>query len=83
MLYESTPARLYTFCWPVPYFLARFEPHIHIHPHLALTCQVAGFVAKFKPGLTFATVKGAGHMVPTSNPKEALELVSRFLSNSL
>jgi len=45
--------------------------------------QVAGFVAKFRPGLTFATVKGAGHMVPSSNPREALELISRFLRNEL
>lgn len=47
--------------------------------------QVAGFVARFRlgGGLTFATVKGAGHMVPTSNPHEALELISRWLQRKL
>ena len=28
--------------------------------------QVAGFVEKYNEGLTFATVRGAGHMVPSS-----------------
>jgi cathepsin A (carboxypeptidase C) len=32
-------------------------------------------------GLTFATVDGAGHMVPYDKPKEALELVNRWLSS--
>ncbi|KAF8868251.1 Alpha/Beta hydrolase protein [Gymnopilus junonius] len=32
-------------------------------------------------GLTFATVEGAGHMVPYDKPKEALELVNRWLRN--
>ncbi|KAJ6497736.1 serine carboxypeptidase [Mycena sanguinolenta] len=31
-------------------------------------------------GLTFVTVEGAGHMVPYDKPKEALELVQRWLS---
>lgn len=30
-------------------------------------------------GLTFATVEGAGHMVPHDKPVEALELVNRWL----
>eukprot|EP00798_Chlamydomonas_sp_ICE-L_P013839 gene13839-19760_t len=45
--------------------------------------QVAGFVATFEGGLTFATVKGAGHMVPQTNPREALDLISRFLNKEL
>ncbi|KAG1672516.1 hypothetical protein FOA52_002825 [Chlamydomonas sp. UWO 241] len=54
--------------------------------------QVAGFVSRFSlghsasppgGGLTFATVKGAGHMVPTSNPHEALELISRWMQSKL
>lgn len=51
----------------------------------AFFSQVAGFYTKFKlgGGLTFATVKGAGHMVPSSNPREALELVSRFMDGDL
>jgi cathepsin A (carboxypeptidase C) len=30
-------------------------------------------------GLTFATIDGAGHLVPYDKPKEALELVNRWL----
>jgi len=30
-------------------------------------------------GLTFATIEGAGHMVPYDKPKEALELVNKWL----
>ncbi|PPQ84538.1 hypothetical protein CVT25_007608 [Psilocybe cyanescens] len=42
--------------------------------------QKAGFTRKAK-GLTYASVDGAGHMVPYDKPKEALELVSRWLNN--
>lgn len=41
--------------------------------------QVAGYVRTYQ-GLTFATVKGAGHMVPQSRPEEALAMFSRFIS---
>lgn len=40
--------------------------------------QVAGYVVEYE-GLTYATVKGAGHMVPQNKPKEALELFRRFI----
>ncbi|RDB27312.1 Carboxypeptidase Y [Hypsizygus marmoreus] len=32
-------------------------------------------------GLTFATVEGAGHMVPYDKPKEALELINRWMAS--
>lgn len=41
--------------------------------------QVGGYVAGYKGGLTFATVRGAGHMVPSYQPKRALTLISSFL----
>ena len=40
--------------------------------------QVAGFVQHYD-GLSFATVKGAGHMVGQGKPAEALSLIDMFL----
>ena len=40
--------------------------------------QVAGYTVHFK-GFVYSTVHGAGHMVPSTRPKQALELLSRFL----
>lgn len=42
--------------------------------------QIAGFVKEFK-GITFATVRGAGHMVPQDKPAEALVMFRKFLEN--
>jgi len=42
--------------------------------------KTAGMTRSAK-GLTFATIDGAGHMVPYDKPKESLELVIRWLSN--
>lgn len=36
--------------------------------------QVAGYVVDYGHGLSYATVKGAGHMVPETNPREALAM---------
>ncbi|CAH9104278.1 unnamed protein product [Cuscuta europaea] len=41
--------------------------------------QVTGWIVEYK-GLTFMTVKGAGHLVPLYKPSEALALVHSFLS---
>nr|KYP68419.1 Serine carboxypeptidase-like 35 [Cajanus cajan] len=43
--------------------------------------QVAGWVAEYEGGLTFATIRGAGHQVPVFAPDQALALVSHFLSS--
>lgn len=42
--------------------------------------QLAGFVKHYN-GLTFATVKGSGHMVPMDKPGQALKLFTKFLNN--
>ena len=48
--------------------------------------QVAGYVTKYEgPGanaFTFATVKGAGHMVPQYKPKQGLALFKAFVHNA-
>ncbi|XP_037430000.1 serine carboxypeptidase 1-like isoform X2 [Triticum dicoccoides] len=44
--------------------------------------EVAGYVVGYK-GLVFATVKGAGHMVPYYQPHRALALFSSFLEGKL
>eukprot|EP01117_Protostelium_nocturnum_P012921 TRINITY_DN4783_c0_g2_i1.p1 TRINITY_DN4783_c0_g2~~TRINITY_DN4783_c0_g2_i1.p1 ORF type:complete len:201 (+),score=42.44 TRINITY_DN4783_c0_g2_i1:929-1531(+) len=43
-----------------------------------LNGQTGGFVTKYQDML-FATVRGAGHMVPETQPERALALFSRFL----
>lgn len=44
------------------------------------TKQVAGFVKQFQ-GITFVTVRGAGHMVPTDKPRPALDMFINFITN--
>eukprot|EP01059_Diplonema_ambulator_P027787 TRINITY_DN46470_c0_g1_i1.p2 TRINITY_DN46470_c0_g1~~TRINITY_DN46470_c0_g1_i1.p2 ORF type:complete len:456 (+),score=144.67 TRINITY_DN46470_c0_g1_i1:165-1370(+) len=44
--------------------------------------QVAGFITEFD-GFTFATVRGAGHMVPSTRPAQALDLFTQFLEGDL
>ena len=41
--------------------------------------QIAGYKTVYEHGFTFATVKGAGHMVPETQPAPALALLHRFL----
>ncbi|KAJ0039298.1 hypothetical protein Pint_23884 [Pistacia integerrima] len=44
--------------------------------------EVGGYTQVYKGDLTFATVRGAGHQVPSYQPKRALSLVSHFLNGS-
>uniref|UniRef100_A0A0D9VUP4 Carboxypeptidase n=1 Tax=Leersia perrieri TaxID=77586 RepID=A0A0D9VUP4_9ORYZ len=44
--------------------------------------EVAGYVVGYR-GLVFATVRGAGHMVPYYQPRRALALLSSFLEGKL
>ncbi|KAK1263251.1 Serine carboxypeptidase II-3 [Acorus gramineus] len=44
--------------------------------------QVGGYVVEYK-GLVFATVRGAGHKVPSYQPERALTLFSSFLEGAL
>jgi serine carboxypeptidase-like clade 1 len=41
--------------------------------------QVAGYAVHYR-GLVYATVRGAGHMVPQTKPAEALAMLERFLT---
>ena len=43
--------------------------------------QVGGWVEEYEGGLTFASVRGAGHQVPFYAPQQALSLFSHFLSS--
>lgn len=45
--------------------------------------QVSGYAVEFKAGLTFATVKGGGHMVPQTHPQAALSLLQQWLRQEL
>jgi len=42
--------------------------------------QVAGYVTTYKQ-LTYATIKGSGHMVPQYKPQQALAFFTRFLND--
>jgi serine carboxypeptidase-like clade II len=51
-------------------------PGLHKHED-----QVGGMVWKLR-GFTFASVKGAGHMVPHDKRKEAYTLLTSFLAGT-
>lgn len=48
-----------------------------------LCLQVGGYVQQYKGGFTFASVRGAGHMVPSFQPERALALLDSFLKGVL
>ena len=41
--------------------------------------MIAGYSTVYDHGFTFATVKGAGHMVPQYQPQRSLDLFSRWI----
>ena len=43
---------------------------------------VAGSVVQWEGGITFASIRGSGHMVPTFKPYSAWLMLNNFLSNS-
>uniref|UniRef100_M8BZI2 Serine carboxypeptidase-like 40 n=1 Tax=Aegilops tauschii TaxID=37682 RepID=M8BZI2_AEGTA len=45
--------------------------------------EIGGYVQQYKGGFTFATVRGAGHTVPTFQPERALILLQSFLKGIL
>uniref|UniRef100_A0A5B7A9P3 Carboxypeptidase n=1 Tax=Davidia involucrata TaxID=16924 RepID=A0A5B7A9P3_DAVIN len=49
------------------------------HPWL-LKGEVGGYTQVYKGDLTFATVRGAGHQVPSYQPSRALSLIMHFLT---
>ena len=53
------------------------QPKLRVH----LVTQVGGWTQEYE-GLTFVTVRGAGHEVPLHKPKQALALFKSFLSGT-
>ncbi|TVU09857.1 hypothetical protein EJB05_43354, partial [Eragrostis curvula] len=45
--------------------------------------EVGGYVQQYEGGFTFATVRGAGHLVPSFQPKRSLVLLYSFLKDML
>ncbi len=46
--------------------------------------NVGGYVTQYNGGqFTFATVRGAGHMVPGTQPERAYQMLTRWLAGSL
>lgn len=54
----------------------------HFRKWLGSDNQVAGYVTEYEGGFTYATVKGAGHMVPTDRPRHALDMVTAFIAGT-
>ena len=53
-------------------------------PSLALQgagAQFGGEIVDYEHGLSFATVHGSGHMVPTFRPRAALQLLAHVVAN--
>lgn len=50
---------------------------------LCRAVQVTGYAVQFRAGLTFATVKGGGHMVPQTHPQAALSLLQQWMQDEL
>ena len=48
---------------------------------MVLNMQVGGWSQEYA-GLTFVTVRGAGHEVPLHKPKQALTLINAFLKGT-
>ncbi|XP_071933374.1 serine carboxypeptidase-like 40 isoform X1 [Coffea arabica] len=44
--------------------------------------EVGGYVQEYRDNLTFVTVRGAGHEVPSYKPDRALSLVSHFIAGT-
>ncbi|XP_044402252.1 serine carboxypeptidase 1-like [Aegilops tauschii subsp. strangulata] len=45
--------------------------------------EAGGYIQGYEGGLVFATVRGAGRMVPAYQPERALALISAFLDGRL
>jgi len=48
----------------------------------AAGAQFGGQVTEYEHGLSFATVHGSGHMVPTFRPRAALQLIAHVVQNT-
>lgn len=56
-----------------------FEELEEARPWVVRGKYIGGYVTRYEHSFTYATVKGAGHMVPTYRPEAAQEMVQRFV----
>ncbi|KAM7264104.1 hypothetical protein ACFE04_001787 [Oxalis oulophora] len=65
------------------YSIRKMKLHVKTswHPWY-LGGEVGGYTEVYKGDLTFATVRGAGHQVPSYQPKRALSLISHFINDT-
>ncbi|KAL8154377.1 hypothetical protein V2J09_012137 [Rumex salicifolius] len=63
------------------YSINTMKPHVKTkwYPWVVKK-EVGGYTQVYEGNLTFATVRGAGHTVPSYQPKRALRLITYFLS---
>jgi serine carboxypeptidase-like clade 2 len=50
--------------------------------NIALVLQVGGYTELYEGDLTLATVRDAGHQVPSYQPARALSLIKHFLDGT-
>jgi serine carboxypeptidase-like clade 2 len=67
--------------WKTEFSLTLLKKLIYCFCHFDLS-QVGGFTEVYEGGLTFATVRAAGHMVPAFQPARALTLIKNFLDGT-
>lgn len=60
----------------------KLSVEVEWYPYFAAG-QVAGYYMQYEGDLTFATVHGAGHMVPTDKPSESYVLFKNWIKGDL
>ena len=71
--------REYNFFHQIKFRFIYKTTHFAIKFHVK---QVGGYTQVYKGGLTFATVREAGHQVPSYQPARAFSLIKHFLDGT-
>jgi carboxypeptidase C (cathepsin A) len=67
----------------IPHSLPKYKKTRLRNFYVMMMGQNGGYVEVYHGGLTFITIKGAGHSVPSYQPERALTMISSFLQGKL